>query len=218
MEFEKVVQSRHSVREFTDQTVSIKDIQHIVTLAQQSPSWVNSQPWKVYVATGQSLATIKNDYLQNDQKDIKAHPDFPVMHRDDWSLATQANMKQWRHEIVHHFSDFDEAHTKMSNASDHLNHTPAILFLTIPKNSSAWSILDLGSFAQTLMLAAKNIGLDSIPNYNSVRFPDVLRNVLAIPDDETIAVGISIGYPKPEAINTFQSKRVPLDDILTFKD
>ena len=218
MEFDKVVTSRHSVRAFSDQPVNLETIKNIIQLAQRAPSWVNSQPWNVYAATGKSLQKIKTEYAKKDQAEEKAQPDFPVMHRDDWNARTQANMKQWRHEIVHHFANFDEAHQIMSAASDHLNYAPAILFLTMPKDSSLWSVFDMGSFGQTIMLAAKDQGLDTIPNYNSVRFPQVLRDVLDIPDDETIVVGISLGYGKDEKINTYQSKREPIDEVLKFRN
>jgi len=216
MEFEKVVTTRHSVREFSDKAVSTADIKHIVQLAQQAPSWVNSQPWKVYVARENSLLTIKDSFLKAEQAGKKSNPDFPVMHRDDWNDRTQKNMQQWRHEIVHHFANFDEAHEKMTAASSNLNHAPVILYLTIPKDSSSWSIFDAGSFGQTIMLAAKNIGLDTIPTYNSVRYPTIIRNTLHVPNDETLVVGIELGYATDEQINTYQSKREPLDDILKF--
>jgi len=218
MEFEKVVQSRHSVRDFSEHDVESELIRKIVELAQRAPSWVNSQPWKVYVATGDSLEQIKTNYQQQEQAEVKAAPDFPTMHRDDWSSATQANMKQWRHEIVHHFPNFDEAHEQMTAASSNLNHAPAILYLTIPKNSSNWSIFDAGSFAQTIMLAAKDQGLDTIPTYNSVRYPKILREILNIPTAETIVVGIELGYSKYTLINTYRSPRVPVDDILKFNN
>src|SRR5699024_11911407 len=51
---------------------------------------------------------------------------------------------------------FDQAQIKLFNA-------PVIVFLTIPKKSPAWSIFDLGAFSQTLMLAANNRGLSTMP-------------------------------------------------------
>jgi len=44
MDFTKVVNKRHSVRQFTDQAVETDLIKEIVTVAQRTPSWVNSQP------------------------------------------------------------------------------------------------------------------------------------------------------------------------------
>lgn len=54
MDFTKVVNKRHSVRQFTDQAVETDLIKEIVTVAQRTPSWVNSQPWQVYCARGTS--------------------------------------------------------------------------------------------------------------------------------------------------------------------
>ena len=46
MDFTKVVNKRHSVRQFTDQAVETDLIKEIVTVAQRTPSWDNSQPWQ----------------------------------------------------------------------------------------------------------------------------------------------------------------------------
>lgn len=109
MDFTKVVNKRHSVRQFTDQAVETDLIKEIVTVAQRTPSWVNSQPWQVYCAQGTVLQQIKEAYREADQTGQASQPDLPVMSREEWAPRTQANMKQWRHDIVHHFSNFDEA-------------------------------------------------------------------------------------------------------------
>lgn len=216
MDFTKVVNKRHSVRQFTDQAVETDLIKEIVTVAQRTPSWVNLQPWQVYCAQGTVLQQIKEAYREADQTGQASQPDLPVMSREEWAPRTQANMKQWRHDIVHHFSNFDEAHTAMSTASDSLYNSPVILFITVPQASPDWSIFDAGAFAQTLMLAATNRGLGSIPTYNSVRFPNILRQILGIPDTERVLVGISLGYPADQPLNHYHSQRVPLSNVLHF--
>lgn len=216
MDFTKVVNKRHSVRQFTDQAVETDLIKEIVTVAQRTPSWVNSQPRQVYCARGTVLQQIKEAYREADQTGQASQPDLPVMSREEWAPRTQANMKQWRHDIVHHFSSFDEAHTAMSTASNNLYDSPVILFITVPQASPDWSIFDAGAFAQTLMLAATNRGLGSIPTYNSVRFPKILRHFLGIPDTERVLVGISLGYPADQPLNHYHSQRVPLSNVLHF--
>ena len=64
MQFEKVVRKRRSVRKFADRPVDTDLIKEVVMFAQRSPSWVNSQPWQVYCASGNSLAEIKRRYQQ----------------------------------------------------------------------------------------------------------------------------------------------------------
>ena len=141
MDFTKVVNKRHSVRQFTDQAVETDLIKEIVTVAQRTPSWVNSQPWQVYCARGTVLQQIKEAYREADQTGQASQPDLPVMSREEWAPRTQANMKQWRHDIVHHFSSFDEAHTAMSTASNNLYDSPVILFITVPQASPGYNAL-----------------------------------------------------------------------------
>ena len=52
MEFSEVVKNRSSIRSFAKQDIPKETLVEIVKEAQRSPSWVNSQPWKVYMATG----------------------------------------------------------------------------------------------------------------------------------------------------------------------
>lgn len=218
MKLTEAINSRHSVRQFTDQPVDRDLIKKVVKLAQRAPSWVNSQPWQVYCAMGKSLAQIKTAYHEEDLAGNHGYPDLAVMSREDWSDGTQANMKQWRHGIVHHFATFDEAHQQMTEASQTLYNSPVILYITIPKASPDWSVLDAGAFGQTLMLAATDLGLGSIPTYNSVRFPDILHQILDVPDDERFIEWISLGYEKKAKINSYRSERRPLGEVLHFSD
>lgn len=216
MKLTEAINSRHSVRQFTEQSVDRETIKEIVRLAQRAPSWVNSQPWQVYCAMGESLTQIKEAYRQEDLAGHHGHPDLAVLSREKWDEEAQANMKQWRHGIVHHFPTFDDAHRQMTAASESLYHSPVILYITIPEASPDWSIFDAGAFAENIMLAATDQGLGSIPTYNSVRFPEILHKILSVPKDERFIVGISLGYEADTEINTYKSERRPLAEVLHF--
>lgn len=218
MELQDTINRRHSVRQFTDQPVSNSTITQIVELAQRAPSWVNSQPWQVHCATGKTLQEIKDAYRKQDAAGNHGNPDLAVMSRDDWDTQAQANMRQWRHEIVHHFVDFNEAHAKMTHASESLYDSPVILYITIPKATPDWSIFDAGLFTENLMLSATAMGLGTIPTYNSVRFPLILFQLLGVPDNERFIVGVSLGYPAETTINTYRSRRQSVEKILHFNN
>ena len=140
------------------------------------------------------------------------------MSRDDWDARPQKLMKDWGHDLVHSFTDFDEAHTVMTGASDALNNAPAILFVTIPKQTPDWAILDAGTFMQSLLLAATAKGLGSIPTYNSVRYPQVVRQVLGIPETERLLVGVELGYESSAKVNAFRAQRPDLSDVLKISE
>ena len=54
MDFTTLVQKRHSTRDFTGQFIPRSQLEQIIQDALTTPSWVNSQPWRVYVATGKT--------------------------------------------------------------------------------------------------------------------------------------------------------------------
>lgn len=45
MEFQEVVSKRRSIRSYTDEAVSMEDLQYILDMGLQAPSGVNFQPW-----------------------------------------------------------------------------------------------------------------------------------------------------------------------------
>ena len=63
------------------------------------------------------------------------------------------------------------------------------------------------------MLSAKSYGIDSIPAYQVVKFPDVLRKFLNIPEEEDIIIGIALGYEEDDIVNKFRSARLPLEEV-----
>lgn len=71
-----------------------------------------------------------------------------------------------------------------------------------------------GGFGMSLMLAATELGIDSIPAYELIKYPYILRDNLPIPEDEDIIMGIALGHESEEHINEYDSPRLDLDEIL----
>lgn len=216
MEFNDVLRQRMSIRFFKpDRLISDEDLTAIVQEAQQAPSWVNSQPWKVYIATGKTLEQIKTSHFDKVNRGVLSGSDFPALHRTDMGSWGQKNANDWtvdfKEQMGSHFSDFAKSQQKLFDA-------PAIAYLTLPKNPGEWSIYDLGAFGQTLMLAAANRHIDSMPAWEIVRFPETLHKILEIPDDQIIGMGIALGYrDEKQPINQYRSQRSAVGDVLTIK-
>lgn len=215
MEFKDVLTREHATRKFTDQRVSEKTVRKVIEEAQRTASLLNSQPWRIYVAEGEVAKTIRKEHEEKTLANEEPHEEFDSLLNVEWDTFPSKNMATMS-ETLDYFlrgeaDDFDQAQLKLFNA-------PVIVFLTIPKQSPAWSIFDLGGFSQTLMLAANNRGLSTMPAHAFVKYPEVIRKYLDIPEDETIGIGIGLGYPNKKAtINNYKSKRVPLDEILKIK-
>lgn len=215
MAFDDLVNYRRSIRKFSDKTINEGTLKDIIKTAERTPSWANAQAWQVYVATGDTLKQIKQHHLESVEKGISGRSDFATMHRDQWTQVAQHNMAKWSSNLQEYLG---ENASEYSEAQAHLFNAAALVYLVLPKNASLWSVYDLGAFGQTLMLAAADQKIDSMPAYEIVKYPDDVRKIMRIPADNIIAMGIALGYRDSEAkINGFRSDRVSLDEILTIR-
>jgi nitroreductase len=215
LEFLETVNNRHSVRNFSDKPVPRQDLEDIVKTAGKAPSWANDQPWKVVIATGKSLEKIRQNHLATSMSGRMERSEFPALHRASMGRQGQSNLRIWSNGIRTFLgpdaNDIYDDSAKLFNAS-------AIAYLLLPKPLSAWTAYDLGAFGQTLMLAAKDKGIDSMPAEEFVFNPTELHQVLGVDDDYVFGMGIGLGYAENAKINEFRSKRMDLDKFLTIKD
>lgn len=213
METKKAIETRQSIRVFQDQPLTPQLITELVATAQRAPSWANSQPWSVYVATGDHLQQIRQAFIDRRQTNQTKDADFGMAHRETFSAAAQANMGHFGQQM-----QATMAQSQSASAPDPLYHAPAVAYLVLHENPNPWSIYDLGAFAQTLMLAATDRGVQSMPAYGLVQNPDVLRSILDISDTDIIAMGIGLGYADTNAtVNQLHTDRVPVEQVLHLK-
>ncbi|HZK05903.1 MAG TPA: nitroreductase [Actinomycetaceae bacterium] len=215
MDVSTAIRIRRSVRYFHDQEIPEETLRAVVRDAQSTPSWANSQPWTAYVATGDILARIKQEHLTASRAGMRGGAEFQTVGRQSWSPETRQNMAQWWEDLHDHLGPRDSVEYGDSQAE--LFNAAAIVYLTIPRNSTLWSVLDLGAFMQTLMLSAVGHGLQTMSAYETVKFPQIVRPHMGIPESETLAIGVALGYADERTINRFVPDRVPLESILTIK-
>lgn len=213
MDFEEVFRKERATRKFTNRKVNEKLLKKVVEEAQHSPSLLNSQPWRVYVITGENLNELRHDQKEAIEAGKRPREDFADMLSLEWDLFPSSNMATMGASQTYFFRNklhlFNDANKEMFNA-------PAIVYLTLPKKSPAWSVFDLGIFAQSLMLVAINNGLSTMPAHSLVSYPELIHKYAEVPDDELIGMAIALGYPDRSAeVNDpkFYPKRVPFNKI-----
>lgn len=213
MDFEEVYKKERVTRKFTNRKVNEKLLAKVVKQAQHSPSLLNSQPWRAYVVTGESLNSLREEQIKRVDEEAEPEEDFASMLSLDWSTFPSQNMATMGAFQTYFFRNksnlFNTANRDMFNA-------PAIVYLTIPRVSPAWSVFDLGIFAQSLMLIAINNGLAVMPAHSLVSYPDLVRKYANIPDDEMVGMAVALGYPDRSAeVNDpkFFPDRVPFEKI-----
>lgn len=189
------IYQRRSVRGYLDKEVPQATLNRIFDIANQAPSNCNIQPWKVYVASGALKDRLRKAMVEMTATGVTPNPDYP--YRGDFegeyrtrqvecAVALYSNMgiergdKQGRmHAVLRNFEFFD---------------APYIAFLGMNPAFGTTVALDVGMYAQNLMLAMVAFGLHSCPMGTMRNYPDLVREAFDITDGTKILFGISFGY------------------------
>jgi len=215
--FDAVVQQRRSVRGFLPEPVAPELLQHLFTLANRAPSNCNTQPWMVHVVSGAKLEQLRALLPDNTQHG-KMTLDFPyepryhgVYQERQYDAANQMygavglerKDKQQRHEVfMRNYAFFGAPH---------------VAFLFLPDHFGLREAMDVGMYAQTLMLALTAHGLASCPQTALGYHADAVRQLLQIDASQKLLFGISFGYEDAgDAINTTRMGRAELAETTVF--
>jgi nitroreductase len=71
LEFEEVVNGRRSIRGYKPDPVPREVIEEVVALATRVPSSMNTQPWHLYVVTGEPLDQIRKQNTRRNPAGVK---------------------------------------------------------------------------------------------------------------------------------------------------
>lgn len=215
MDFTKVVNERHSTRKFLNKPIDESILNEIIHEAQRTPSWANAQPWQVIIATGETLKKIQKNHLRLSNQGIPGDSDMETAHRTEWADYARNNIGQWNNALVRHLQNNNLSTYEYSDTQTTLFKASAIVYLTVRAPLNDWEIFDIGAFSQTLMLSAANKGIQSIPAYELVRYPNELRRVFGFSSNQKFLMGVALGYEDDESIiNDFRTTRDDEKNIL----
>ncbi len=210
MTFSELMKGRRSRRWF-DKNTPIPDsiLESILETASRSPSFMNSQPWRVLVAGMQTMQRVVES--------LEAHQNngtttMPYAWPASWPAPQQANVDETRRLRAPHREEPVDLFSKWAYDA------PVTVFLCLENSLNEWSIMDLGAFAMAFMLAAEEKGVHSVPQAKLVNNTKYLQQILDLPQNIVPVLGISLGYSIPEKVsNTFVSPRMPLQEFVEYR-
>ncbi len=204
MDFSELVLWRKSKRWYTRQTIQPETIKTILSEASQAPSFMNHQPWEVAVVQGKTLQAIM-DLMEKQQN--KADIVKPFAWPEKWPDQQKTNIENTRKKTGQRILPDNDPLGKWNY------NAPVLIYLHIHRDLNEWSILDIGAFAQTLMLAAANQGISSVPQAKVANHGPQIRSLLKLPENRKIILGITLGFADEEhANNKNKSARQPLEN------
>jgi nitroreductase len=213
------LRARRSVRAFKPDPVPFELVAELLALASLAPSGTNIQPWKVHVVAGEVRQRLEREVLAHREtmpSDDKA--EFPrLSKRKEPYIGRMRKLGKDMYGLIGIPKGDQAAGWAQWGRNYKFFDAPVGLIFTIDKDLDAMSFLDIGIFIQSLMLAAKSRGLDTCAQGAWNNYWSATRRVLAIPEDEYIVCGVSLGYAdETHPVNSLVSEREPPERFATF--
>lgn len=207
----EAIRSRKSVRSFLKKSVSIKVIKEILHEASFSPSGSNTQPWNVYVLTGNKL----KDFTEKSKKEFLRNSDQLSLERLNYMKSYREPYKTRRRKVgwdlykILNIKKGDYERTKKFHAQNYdFFGAPMGLIFSIEKDLGWMSWLDYGMFIQNICLLARNYGLHTCPQAAWGLIYKKANKLLDLKENFTIHCGMAIGYENKKAkVNKLKTSR-----------
>ncbi|KPJ67614.1 MAG: hypothetical protein AMJ45_03020 [Syntrophobacter sp. DG_60] len=212
MEVRKAIYTRWSARGFLPKAVEDTLITETLGAAIQAPSACNMQPWEFIVVKGEAKEFLVRALLSaynKERRPSRARTSLPKKYKDRMQTLFEA-IKPFAEKTP----GFDIWEGSLS-----FYGAPVVIIVAKDKQIAHLRLLDIGLAVQNLILMAQTMGLGTCPIGVAVRYEDVIKEVLHLPDELELALTIALGYPDSSLpINEFRASRVDLKDCVRWID
>jgi nitroreductase len=231
--FSTFLASRRSTRDFLSKSVPQKVIDAILTDAMTAPSWSNTRPYMVAVATGEVRNRISAELQRR------------------WAIASAALRGSWWDKVLFFLkrdglptSDYQVWRPYPADLKSRSNKigrdlyahlgvargdkvgrdeqwarnfdmfgAPVAIFVFTHKGLPTYAVSDAGLFMQNLMLSAHARGLGTCAQGALAVWSDPVRAEFTVPKQYKLLCGIAMGYPSKTTVNSFRAERLPIANI-----
>ena len=218
------ITSRRSIRAFLDKPVAREDIERILEVAARAPSGTNTQPWKVYVLTGEARRKLSDAILavNADPQQARAHTEEYAYYPREWvsPYIDRRRKVGWDLYSLLGLTRDNKAGMAAQHARNYAFFDAPVGFIfTIDRIMEQGSWLDYGMFLQNIMVAARARGLDTCPQAAFTQYHRVIAAQLGLPDNEMVVCGMALGWADPARIeNSLVTEREPVGAFARFME
>jgi nitroreductase len=198
MGLQDVVQNRRSIRRFLPEAVTEETIRDLISKSLWAPSWGNTQPWEIVVATGSALERFKT---RNKEALFAGKPSVPeIPMPQQWPESYKARYRDLGKRVLQALCiprGDGEARLRHFGQMNALFDAPVLVLITIDKALSLeYAMLDVGLFLQTFCLLAHDRGLGTCILAAAVMYPEITREIFSIPENKLPVIGAALGRPE----------------------
>ena len=226
--------SRRSTRDFLPTPVPQEILDQILTDSLTAPSWSNTRPFKVAIATGEVRDRISNEFLsrwgvlskimrkgiKNKLRLIYSRYGLPTSNRSivkPYVAELRPRAQRVGKELYELFGvkRGDRAARDLQWGKNYsFFGAPVELFIYIHKSLHIYAASDAGLMMENLMLSAHAHGLGTCAQGAVNIWDDVIRSEFDISKDYRLLCGLAIGYPSDAAVNSFQAHRIDPSEMI----
>jgi len=232
-EFSHFLSSRRSTRDFQSTPIPPQILNQILKDALTAPSWSNTRPFKVAVASGEVRDRISQEFLLrwnalskimrkgflNKLRIVYSRYGLPTSNRSiakPYPSELKPRAERVGKELYELFGvqrGDKDARDKQWAKNYSFFGAPVELFVFIHKDLHIYSASDAGLMMQNLMLSAHAHGLGTCAQGAVAIWDDVVRKEFEISKDYRLLCGIAIGYPSDSPVNKFEANRIGVEEL-----
>ena len=232
-DFSQFLASRRSTRDFLSTQVPPEIIEQILIDSLTAPSWSNTRPFKVAVASGDIRDRISTEFLSrwsvlskimrkgimNKIRIVYSRYGLPTSNRlivkpYPSELKPRAErVGREMYEILGVVRGDRTARDQQWAKNYSFFGAPVELFIYVHKSLHIYAASDAGLMMQNLMLSAHAHGLGTCAQGAVAIWDDVVRKEFNVPKGYRLLCGISLGYPSETSINDFKANRLEVEEL-----
>jgi nitroreductase len=217
---EELLRERYSCRAFRPDPVPRLTIERILTTAQRTASWCNSQPWQVVIASGEAKERFRKEIYRAASSRAPDDGDFPFPreYRGVYLERRRESGFQLYNTLGIPRGD-KVAYAKQALENFNFFGAPHVAIIHTDEALGVYGAIDCGAYVSNFMLATQALGLGAIAQAALAHQSGLIRRHFGLGDDRRVVCGISFGFPdRDHKINSYRTSRASLADTVTFVD
>jgi nitroreductase len=217
---EDLLNERYSCRAFRPDPVPRPTIDRILTVAQRTASWCNSQPWQIMIASGEAKERFRKEIYAEAATGAAEDNDFafPREYRGIYLARRRESGFQLYNTLGIPRGD-KAAYAKQALENYNFFGAPHVAIIHTDEALGIYGAIDCGAYVGNFMLAAQALGLGSIAQAALARRSGLIRRHFKLGNDRRVVCGISFGFPETDhKINSYRTSRASLAEAIAFVD
>jgi nitroreductase len=218
----EAILSRHSCRCFTDRPVEPGTIRTLLDTARFAPSGGNLQPWMVHVLSGSSLARFRAKMSPLVQAaplgGAAEYHVYPPNLKEPYR-SRRFKVGEDMFGLIGVKRDDKEGRVRQFARNYDFFGAPVGVFFFLDRSMGAPQWSDIGMFIQSIMLLARERGLETCAQEAWSAWHKEVTEFLGVGPDLMLFCGMAIGYGDYDApINRLRSERAAVEEFSSFHD